>query len=216
MSKTNSNRPVMVTNFSPRNPDISKLIRENWNTIQNTEKLQSIFPDQPIMGFRRLPNLRDKLTSVKIKYIPSKNQPNQNIFYLSVPDPVNAITAPKSPKKTALSVSSPRKNISAKTSHLLTCELSNLIYLINCTKCGFQYIGETKIPLRPLRMYEHFRSVQNKKLNLLTLVSRSFSRHGHIWSFLYYIGWEMKLTQMTLQAIEAGIILQLGNFPPYT
>ena len=46
----------------------------------------------------------------------------------------------------------------------MICELSNLVYLINCPKCGgLQYIGETKRPLRQ-RMYEYFISVQNKKL----------------------------------------------------
>ena len=63
----------MVTNFSPRNLNVSKLMRDNWNIIQNTEELNQIFPEKPIMGFRRLTNLRDKLTSAKIRYPPWKN-----------------------------------------------------------------------------------------------------------------------------------------------
>ena len=46
------------------------------------------------------------------------------------------------------------------------------------SECGLQYIGETKRPLRQ-RMYEHFRSVQNKKLNNSTPVSRYFSSPNH-------------------------------------
>ena len=37
--KTETERPVMVTTFSPKNPDVSKLIRDNLNIIQNTEEL---------------------------------------------------------------------------------------------------------------------------------------------------------------------------------
>ena len=69
-NKTDSTRPVMVTNFSPKNLHISKLIRDNWNIIQNTEELKTIFPDPPIMGYRRLPNLRDLLTSARITFPP--------------------------------------------------------------------------------------------------------------------------------------------------
>ena len=60
----------------------------------------------------------------------------------------------------------------------ITCELSNLIYIINCSESGLPYIGETNTPLRQ-RMYEHFRSVQNKKLNNSTPVSRHFSSPNH-------------------------------------
>ena len=36
----------------------------------------------------------------------------------------------------------------------VTCELSNVIYLITCTKCNKHYVGETSMALRK-RMYEH-------------------------------------------------------------
>ena len=68
---------VMVTTFNPRNPDISKMIRENWNLIDNTEELQKLFPEKPLIGFRRLPNLRDLLTS-KICYPPKISVGNIN------------------------------------------------------------------------------------------------------------------------------------------
>ena len=68
--KSETSRPVMVTKFSPKNPNVSKFIRDNWNIIQNMEELKQIFPEKPFMGFRRLPYLRDKLTSAKIRYPP--------------------------------------------------------------------------------------------------------------------------------------------------
>ena len=51
-TKLESTRPVMLTNFSPKNPNVTKLIWDNWNIIQNTEELNTIFPDTSIMGFR--------------------------------------------------------------------------------------------------------------------------------------------------------------------
>ena len=58
----------------------------------------------------------------------------------------------------------------------ITCELSNIIYLITCTKCHKHYVGETSRAFRK-RMYEHKASVL--KDGLITPVSRHFKNDGH-------------------------------------
>ena len=58
----------------------------------------------------------------------------------------------------------------------VTCELSNAIYLITCTKCCIYYVGETYRALRK-RMYEHKASVL--KDGPITPVSRHFKNDGH-------------------------------------
>ena len=70
VSKKANEAPVMVTQYNPRNPQIGSLVQRNWNIIQNTEELTQIFSSKPLMGFRRLPNLRDILTSSTISYPP--------------------------------------------------------------------------------------------------------------------------------------------------
>ena len=62
--------------------------------------------------------------------------------------------------------------------HKITCELSNVIYIINCNQCGLQYIGETKRPIRN-RMYEHYSSVQKFIAEKSTPVSRHFTQKNH-------------------------------------
>ena len=59
----------------------------------------------------------------------------------------------------------------------ITCELSNIIYLISCTKCNKHYVGETCRAFRS-RMYEHKSSV-SKDGKKPTPVSRHFSSDGH-------------------------------------
>ena len=60
--------------------------------------------------------------------------------------------------------------------HTLTCETSNIIYMLFCDKCNnSQYIGETKNKLKT-RFYQH-RSNINK--NTGTLVTRHFNQAGH-------------------------------------
>ena len=66
--KTPITTPVMVTDYNPGNPSIKELIHKNWNIITNSQDCGPIFKDKPIVGFRRLPNLRDKLTNACLIY----------------------------------------------------------------------------------------------------------------------------------------------------
>ena len=194
-TKTDSIRPVMVTNFSPKNPNVTALIRDNWNIIQNTEELHTIFPELPIMGFRRLPNLRDQLTSARISYPPIERPIRQRVFTPVCTRLGKCTYCPRIKRLDSITSFSTKRSFQCKNlppKHQITCELSNLVYLINCSKCGLQYIGETKRPLRQ-RMYEHSRSVQNIKLQSSTPVARHFSNHGHSarnmeFSVLHWMG----------------------------
>ena len=58
----------------------------------------------------------------------------------------------------------------------ITCEISNVIYLITCSKCQKHYVEETSRALRK-RMYEHKSSAQ--KDGQITPVSRHFKSDGH-------------------------------------
>ena len=94
--------------------------------------------------------------------------------------------------------------------------MSNLIYIINCSECGLQYIGETKRPLRQ-RMYEHFKSVRNYTnqpqcldISLVQIIPCK------IWNSLCYIGWRMEITQITKVAVEAKNYFIFGPSPPCT
>jgi len=65
------------------------------------------------------------------------------------------------------------------TTDSLSCKSKNLIYLIECKKCGRQYIGETKRQLNE-RFGEHRRSILNhNQLISPTPISEHFNQHGH-------------------------------------
>jgi hypothetical protein len=64
------------------------------------------------------------------------------------------------------------------TGHALSCQSSNIIYLATCTRCGAQYVGETKKPLQH-RMnnarYEHKHSREDMSVKTsCPLVSEHF------------------------------------------
>ncbi len=84
--------------------------------------------------------------------------------------------------------------ISVNTNHTYiipqhtSCRLNNLIYLITCTKCGLQYVGQTICTLNK-SLYNHFRDIkhatdpQNAPPSVLpkpfTRVGKHFAHHSH-------------------------------------
>ena len=174
--------PVMVTQFNPKNPHIGSLIRSNWNIIQNTEELTRIFKDKPLIGYRRLPNLRDTLTSSSIAYPPALKPPNQSSQHVPICTRLGRCTyCPKLKKLDKITSFHSNRIFNCQSlppKHKLTCKLSNVIYIINCNQCGLQYIGETKRPIRK-RMYEHYNSVQKFQPDKATPVSRHFTQKNH-------------------------------------
>ena len=61
----------------------------------------------------------------------------------------------------------------------MTCNTNNIIYMVQCTKCNLQYIGETKRRLKD-RFNEHRRAVD--KPNIIskpTTVSEHFLTANH-------------------------------------
>ena len=71
--------PVMVTKYNPMNPDIRGFIHNNWNIIEHSNDCVHTFSERPIVGFRRLPNLRDILTNASISYPEREEQKKQLI-----------------------------------------------------------------------------------------------------------------------------------------
>ena len=71
IEKTPVKTPVMVTNYNPMNPNIKGIIHRNWNIISNSPDRGPIFLYKPLIGFRRLPNLRDYLTNATTTYPPT-------------------------------------------------------------------------------------------------------------------------------------------------
>ena len=74
-TKKTTDTPVMITTFNPSNPDIKKFITKNWNIIERNNDCAHTFPSKPIVGFRKLPNLREMLTKASISYPPQPKAP---------------------------------------------------------------------------------------------------------------------------------------------
>jgi hypothetical protein len=59
----------------------------------------------------------------------------------------------------------------------ISCEITNIIFLISCSKCGLQYVGETGRRAQD-RLYEHLYSIKQTN-KVTTPVSTHFSTTDH-------------------------------------
>ena len=138
LEKDNLDTPVMVTTYNPANPDIKGFIHNNWNIIENTEDLQPIFPNKPLIGFRRLPNLRSQLTSNTIKYPAEPEKANKQelppvctrLGKCTYCPLINKIT-----EFTSTHTGNKFKTKDLPPPHRLTCEIYNIVYIIKCRRC---------------------------------------------------------------------------------
>ncbi len=69
-----------------------------------------------------------------------------------------------------------RKRFGVVRNEELSCQATNVVYIISCNKCGKQYVGETKRTLR-MRMNEHRNKISNKSAT--TFLVNHFTQDDH-------------------------------------
>ena len=160
------------------NPDIKHYIHNNWNIIETSADCADTYATKPIIGFKRLPNLRDMLTKASVSYPPKEIEPPRTIpthctrlgrcTYCPIINKIDLVTCKITAKK--------YKPIDLPK--ILSCELSDIVYLITCKTCIMYYAGETGRAFRS-RIYEHKLSVKKPKDNRVTPVSKHFTGTGY-------------------------------------
>ena len=106
--------------------------------IESSKRLNKIFPQRPIMAYRRPKGLRDIRVHAKLNPDPSddgttgESKPcgNMRCFTCKLVTPIR------------IAKSSP--GASVKLRRQTNRKSENVIYLIKCTRCGKQNVGDTK------------------------------------------------------------------------
>ena len=166
------------------------MICSNWNILKSNPRLLNIFSQEPMVAYKRQPNLRDILTSNLVQYPPqtleAKKDTPQSICTKSPAKCKYCQILLKTGEIQCTATGRTIKRYSPDKGYL-TCKIKNVIYCITCKICKLQYIGQTSRSLSD-RMYEHQYSVGNPKIK--TPVSSHFELPNH------------KKTDMTFQVVE--------------
>ena len=148
--KNQSNRIPFVVTFNPALPIIRRIIFNNLNILRSSQRCKAAFPSPPLISYRRCSNLRDSQS-----HTPQTTPKTTGAFRCNRK---RCKTCPFITEGTT-SYTFFSTNEQRQIRHHITCSSSNLIYMIQCSKCNMQYIGETKRHLSD-RFGEHRRAIE--------------------------------------------------------
>ena len=175
-SKKEKKAPLtLVTTFNKTLPNLKNILANNWDVLSINQDISKKFTSQPLIAYKRNPNLRQLLGGNKIENgRVAKRKRN-----------VNGKCSPCTPNRSykccrqMKSTSTFKNRITGKVYkifHRVNCRDRNVIYLLECTKCNDKpYVGKSEPPTN-LRMNGHRSDA--KKTDKLA-VDTHFGQPGH-------------------------------------
>ena len=137
--KKSNQRPVLVLKFDPRLPSIETIQAKHWRAMSAQDAhLKEVFREPPMTAYRRQTNIRDILVKTKVPPAPTRYPARKAKGMNRCGNNCTACPYVNMTKEIKVN--------HTETWHLkkhFTCNTHNCIYLLDCTKCGNRYIGET-------------------------------------------------------------------------
>ncbi len=214
-----------VTTFNPSLPNLNHILNEHWDILLSSDRVQPIFQNcKPLISYRKCKSLKDILTCATVK------RPGCQTNYPQGEAPTN---------KTGLSyrkqgnfkcqysrscancnsmqvgqvATSSFTNTKHKIRQRIDCLSRNVIYLITCTRCNIQYVGQTSRPLK-IRINEHKSNIRCGKN---TSVSNHFNSSPHRPDDFVVTGLEkVKLPETMSDSDKTRQLLHRESFWIYT
>ncbi|CAN7978809.1 unnamed protein product, partial [Ixodes persulcatus] len=163
---SNETRVPLVINYYSNLSSLNSILKRHLNILHADDKLKKIFPESPFVTFRKHRNLGRMLCPSYIKKPsscggcgPCLNTPCQLCPFV--------LTADK--------ISSYASDFYVNIKQHIDCKTPDVIYIINCTLCEKQYVGETKNSMKE-RFYGHKSDIVNK---VQTPVAKHFNSDDH-------------------------------------
>ena len=173
--KKNSAAPLtMVTTFNNTLPNLKNIMAKNWNLLSINKDIAKKFTKEPLIAYRRNPNLRQLLGGNKIENGKVIRQKQNHTGKCSPCKPNRAYKCCRQMKST----STFKNRLTGKVYqiyHRVNCKDRNIIYLLECIKCNHRaYVGKSE-PQMNLRINGHRSDVDKDKL----AVDTHFAQPGH-------------------------------------
>ena len=198
----NEERIPFTLTFHPNNLAARNVVLRNFKILQSDPETAPIFPNPPLVSFKRDRNLRNSLVRSSL---PSNLEPgtfNCSRKVCNTCPFINSKTHIRGP------------NGSYQVNDHFDCTTSNIIYCITCTLCNKLYIGESGRKLGD-RFREHLLDVKNKGSDLSKPVARHFNLPGHSHEHMEICGIYLHLgNNETRKRKEQRLIFKLGTLAP--
>jgi len=164
-------RPVLVLTYHPKLQGIQNTILKFWSIIENNHTLRELFPDKPLIAFRRNKTLKDDFVSSTLR---TGEETPQDFPFADTCLEDNCKNCRFIHSETMFQSHTNNKSHSYRGPPV-TCALQNVVYLISCQRCGKQYVGETKRQCIS-RTKEHRADIKH---NRNTPVAKHFNKENH-------------------------------------
>ena len=168
--KTKNERPVLAITYNPRLPSVSKIIKKHWNTMIKDPKAKNCFPKPPMIAFKQPDNLKRMLCHAKV---PKNSHTKRKLLGMQACNKPCSVCPYIKTTKEVLSLKTKEK---LPLKGLFTCTTTGVIYLISCSKCNQQYVGQTGRKFQE-RAKEHLYNMTQKTKTIGTHFSTN--NHSH-------------------------------------
>ena len=166
----------------------------------------NVFPERPIVGFRRGKSLKDFLVRAKVP----KLEPEQG----------ECVGCQDKRCKTELNTGTSFSDNEGKTYRIrdntLNCDSANVVYLITCKACGLQYVGSTKNKFRArYKVYKSNQKLHKTKKVMQQQFHEHFDLPGHSgWSDFDFILIDQGISENDARKREMFWQYKLNTFLP--
>ena len=147
---TERNIPLIIT-FDPNHLTVSTKLSESRFLLENVKPR---FNAKVMLTFRRNQNLKNHLVKSKLGQTPKP----RGTTPCGKP---RCETCPQLIKNHTVRSTSTSRQLRVMAS--CTCLTTDIVYLIQCYRCGLQYVGQTNNPLH-IRFQQHIRDIRLKDL----------------------------------------------------
>ena len=197
-SKNKLDRIPYVTTFCPQAPDLRTTHNKHKHILEASQAMSRLAPHPPLIAHRRTPNLGNLLFNTKP---PKQQTPGTHKCKDKRCKLNNYIT-------TGDKITSSRNNHTHTITDFISCNTTQVIYVITCTKCNIQYTGQTKKSLRS-RINNHLSAITH---NLNQPVAQHFNATPHnITNDFRVQGVKACVRAEDLNKCESEIMWRLGS-----
>ena len=176
-------KPTFVTRYCPNAKRAFRIVHKHWTSMEtDIPILKRFLRCTPRLAYRANPNLAKRLVRAKLKQptnCSSTNSHNNkqlnintlaNLRHSVTPNPFGCHNFTHCSNNRCplhlriINSTQVRSKISRRTYHThgqSTCDTNNMVYLIQCKKCGRQYVGQTQQSLKA-RYAKHLQAIRDR------------------------------------------------------
>ena len=152
--------------YNPLNPPISKICQKNRHILASAPDAQELLTYKFMVVTKRARNIKQLLTKTDVN--------PQPIPLGSGPCNIQCVSCRFLKPTLTITVSATQETIPIRGRY--NCKTKNVIYVISCTKCRLQYVGQTGNTFNE-RFRAHLTDIRQE--NNMKPVSHHFTSNGH-------------------------------------